>query len=204
MPCVPSLPCPRPRSASERAMSARPVSGCPVGRPLWPHGVSSWSASVRRAATARRAGSVRPGRSANGSGGCPSQSRRRCAGAGRAGQRRRLAGRGRRRGGARAAGRVRSPGRPGTAGCAGSPVGLGAGVRADPRPAHVVRGRVGAMRPTMTWAGRRRPRVGLGWWTGPGGRPLRQGPWLDGCGGRAAPPRPKRPGSATGLGAPAL
>jgi hypothetical protein len=90
------------------------------------------------------------------------------------GQRRRRAEPGRRRGGARAADRVRSPGRPGTAGCAGSPVGLGAGRRAvHPKLWHggaqAVRGRVGGMRPTMTWAGRRRrPGVGSGSRPGPG------------------------------------
>jgi hypothetical protein len=86
----------------------------------------------------------------------------------------------------------------------------GAGMRAvHPKlwdgGAQAVRGRVGGMRPTMTWAGRRRrPRVGLGVVDLGPGSPAPAGPWLDGCGGRAAPPRPKRSGSTTVLGTSAL
>jgi len=71
--------------------------------------------------------------------------------------------------------------------------------------AQAVRGRVGGMRPTMTWAGRRRrPRVGLGVVDLGPGSPPPAGPWLDGCGGRAAPVRPKRSESTTVLGTSAL
>jgi hypothetical protein len=80
--------CERPVSA--RAMSTRPVSNVrvwtsgvprrwprvPRSRPRCPHRVTSWSASVRRAATRPGGpGSGRPAVSANGSGSCPSQSR---------------------------------------------------------------------------------------------------------------------------------
>ena len=100
MPVVAWSPCPHPRSASTRPVSgvrasgaqvsvsgcpAVRVSGCPASmsaRSASPSAsivsapVTSWSASVRRAATRPGgAGSVRPGRSANGSGGCPSQGR---------------------------------------------------------------------------------------------------------------------------------
>jgi hypothetical protein len=49
-----------------------------------------------------------------------------------------------------------------------------------------------------------RPRVELGVVDLGPGSPAPAGPWLDGCGGRAAPPRPKRSGSTTVLGTSAL